>query len=461
MAIAVVLLHYNRWSNLRLALRALQEQTLPLSEFYVVVADDGSTDGTVDEMRHLVNAPEWEGHLRFVSGGPHHEARISRIHNIGIANVPPECSFFLLLASDMCLAPDALAQVSQLHQQHPHAVIITRLDWLPPMTHAEIERTWDERGFTGLYQYIPEYLMKLVQHTPVGKEPRPLKETATLEPLDTRPFHPVYGLPVELFWRVGGYDEGMSGYGFQELEFGVRLQQQQVDMVTTMEIRALHIWHPKDPQVNDRVPWQRQQNTDYVLRKHGPHPSPLHYRVWNYWRHYHRDHRGMVALNRESRQLYAINEARTHFLRLPHAGWLFPLGFSTADLEYIEAHALTPMSDMGEATDPLGECSVGLLQADLETALAQRVNAEYPELPPEPASEEEDNVAAVREAFLNEAFFNYDTVRTMSDRLPFAQTPGIGMVIKIVARLVLTGRVWAAERHLLHAMLDRSADSPP
>ena len=28
MSIAVVLLHYNRWANLRLALRALREQTL-------------------------------------------------------------------------------------------------------------------------------------------------------------------------------------------------------------------------------------------------------------------------------------------------------------------------------------------------------------------------------------------------------------------------------------------------
>ncbi len=43
LSIAVVLLHYNRWANLRFALRALKEQTLPLSEFHIVVADDGST----------------------------------------------------------------------------------------------------------------------------------------------------------------------------------------------------------------------------------------------------------------------------------------------------------------------------------------------------------------------------------------------------------------------------------
>jgi GT2 family glycosyltransferase len=458
MSLGVVLLHYNRWSNLRLALRALKEQTLPLSEFHVVVADDGSTDRTVDEMRHLVRSPEWQGRLRLVSGGPHYGTRISRIFNIGIANLPPECTFFVLLASDMCLAPEALEQFARLHQQHPQSVIITRLDWLPPMPHADIEQIWDTDGFAGLFNCIPEQLMHLVEHTPVGKEPRPLSETATLEPMNSRIFHPVYGVPTELYWRVGGYNEEMVGYGFQDLDFGIRLAQQDLSMITSMEVRALHIWHPKDAEINDLVPWQRQKNTDYMLRKHGSHQNPLTVRKWNYWRHYQRVHGGTILYFVGGEPgLFAVNNERTHCLRLPHAGWLHPLGFSTRDVEFVQQDVLSALTDMGEAADPLNECDFLTLVDDLNTVLEERSKVWQATQVATLLQPHVDHNSRLES--LHQHFHEYDLARLRADRLPGAKVPVFGFLIRVLGRIVFAGKVWASERQLLKEIIGTLAEN--
>lgn len=450
MPIAIVLLHYNRWANLRLALRALQEQTLPLAEFHVIVADDGSTDATVEEMTRLVATPEWMGHLHLVSGGPHHGARLSRIHNIGIANIPHECTFFIILASDMCMAPNALEQMARLHQQHPQAVIITRLDWLPPKTHEEIEAAWNEQGFAGVANLVPNAPMDWLGQTLVGKETRALRETATVELMDSNVLHPVYGLPTTLFWEMGGYNEAMVGYGWQELEFAIRLEQRRVPMITTMEIRSLHIWHEKDIAIRDDVEWQRQKNTAFILREYGKQPKPAHYRKWNYWRHYHKTQNGVVVYVSDANAgLYVLNEPRNHFLRLPHAGWLHALGFSTKDVLVVQSDTLQALSDAGAAEDPLGECDFSTLIEDLETLLADRLGGRYVQ----PLSTQ--TATSHNAQPLQELFAEYDALRVQADVSPISKLPLIGSVLRMFLRVMLLGKVWAAERQLFRGMLQQ------
>lgn len=450
MPIAVVLLHYNRWANLRLALRALQEQTLPLAEFHVIVADDGSTDETVEEMTRLVAAPEWMGHLHLVSGGPHHGARLSRIHNIGIANIPHECSFFIILASDMCMAPDALEQMARLHQQHPQAVIITRLDWLPPKPHAEIEAAWDEQGFAGVANLVPNAPMDWLGQTLVGEETRALRETATVELMDSNILHPVYGLPTTLFWEMGGYNEAMVGYGWQELEFAIRLEQRRVPMITTMEIGSLHIWHEKDSAIRDEVEWQRQKNTAFILREYGAQPKPAHYRKWNYWRHYHKAQNGTVVYVTDANAgLYVLNEPRTHILRLPHAGWLHALGFSMRDVLFVQRDTLPSLIDAGAAEDPLGECDFSTLIEDLEHLLAERLAGRFVQPASVPARIPRNYQP------LQELFAQYDAMRVQADVAPAAKLPVVGSVLRMFLRVLLLGKVWAAERQLLQAILQQ------
>jgi glycosyltransferase involved in cell wall biosynthesis len=77
---AVVPVH-NRRDNLELLLRSLEHQTC--TDFHVVVADDGSTDGTAELVRRLARSPVWGERLEWVDCGPNRGVRTGRTRNIG------------------------------------------------------------------------------------------------------------------------------------------------------------------------------------------------------------------------------------------------------------------------------------------------------------------------------------------------------------------------------------------
>jgi hypothetical protein len=78
---------------------------------------------------------------------------------------------------------------------------------------------------------------------------------------------------------------------------------------------------------------------------------------------------------------------------------------------------------------------------DLEARLMQRLAPA--ETPPDDFSE----LRAQLEA--------YDVMRTKPDMVPGANLPVIGVVIRSAVRVLLLGKVWAAERQLLLALVEQ------
>src|SRR5947209_9616549 len=106
MSVGVVIPTYNRRHNLVYTLQSLAWQTY--QDFHVVIADDGSTDGTRQLIEQLMHQAPWQGRLRWVgcgsnSGYGHHRAK-----NIGAANLPQECTFMLMLDSDIIFNTDVI-----------------------------------------------------------------------------------------------------------------------------------------------------------------------------------------------------------------------------------------------------------------------------------------------------------------------------------------------------------------
>lgn len=83
--IGAVVPTYNREANLELLLASLERQSS--AGFQVVVADDGSTDGTGALIARLAQRPVWRGRLARISCGPHQGVRTGRARNIGAANL--------------------------------------------------------------------------------------------------------------------------------------------------------------------------------------------------------------------------------------------------------------------------------------------------------------------------------------------------------------------------------------
>lgn len=322
MIVGIVIPTYNRLPNLRLALEVLSRQTM--QDFYVVVADSGSTDGTRDAVEQLAHEPQWREKLRWVGCGKHEGYRVARTKNIGVANLPDECSLLVSMDSDVLLESTALEIYATIHTRHPEALIVGGLDWLPPLSHAEIRTVIERHGLEGLRQRVPTTPPQRVEGTTVGPDGRPF----SLDTDAVRPFRVKWalinnvGIPLQIFHALGGFDEGMVGYGFDDSELGMRAVKQNIPCLLLKQLWGVHIWHPK-PAPPDRL-LESQRNLDYVLRKHGPIEDLEDDIDWSYWRHYHQERGGRVV--EVEQELWAVSISGSQRLRLPDRSWIRRLG---------------------------------------------------------------------------------------------------------------------------------------
>jgi glycosyltransferase involved in cell wall biosynthesis len=113
--ISIVTPTYNRRLSLDRLLEGLREQTYPASQFELVVADDGSTDGTVEHLRGLQLA--YALHVfQQAHAGPA-EAR-----NLGVANARGRLVLFL--DDDVLPAPTLIEEHVRTHGEATDLVVI-------------------------------------------------------------------------------------------------------------------------------------------------------------------------------------------------------------------------------------------------------------------------------------------------------------------------------------------------
>jgi hypothetical protein len=218
--IGAVVPAYNREDNLELLLASLERQSSTC--FHVVVADDGSTDGTAALVTRLAQRPVWRDRLTRVSCGPNQGVRTGRARNIGAANLNPGTQLLLMLDTDLVLQPDAITMFAAAHARHPGRVLFGAVDWLPPTDRSEALSLVTAGQVDALRQRIPGPLSARVAGTFVGPELRsdlfrlPAGEPVPLRPQWALPLNSAW--PLDLYWAIGGFDETMTGYGYQDME---------------------------------------------------------------------------------------------------------------------------------------------------------------------------------------------------------------------------------------------------
>jgi glycosyltransferase involved in cell wall biosynthesis len=267
MALGVVVPVHDRRENLEILLASLLNQTY--DDLAVVIADDGSTDGTRELVTAAAADPAWRGRLRWIGCGPHQGVRVGRARNIGAANLPADVEFMVMLDSDLVLQPDALAQFADGFARHPDSVQFGPLHWLPRLDPGEVLAAVR----AGDVASLREHLMLDGENVPV---PMPVLDEGTLigpeirfslfgglgpvdpdEPLGLRPYWmipPNSGWPLDIFRSVGGFDERLTGYGWADFDLGVRVAAAGVTAVARPELWALHVWHTKDLSAPEESP---------------------------------------------------------------------------------------------------------------------------------------------------------------------------------------------------------------
>lgn len=360
--IGVVIPTYNQLEQLKLCVGILSWQTM--KEFVVVLADDGSDDGTREWVKYTQEAAFWSNRLSLVSGGPHRGRRLGRCINLGVANLPADVWLVLLLSPDVLLHPYALAAYLDWHSTYPNTLFAGRVDWLPPMERTDIHRILNTGGLNELTTHLqrnmpleqvpttlngPEYRSRLglpFANKPADAEPKPMQR----EWLSSMNL----AYPPRLHWYVGGFDEQMCGAGYEDLDFAERLALEEMEMVGVETAACLHLYH------DDHAvpPMEAQRNLDYLIRKYLLHGYPAsvieHYTAqtdWQYWWHYNRE-RGAEVVSADG-TLWVVNAARTHRMQLPDEAWLAALGFPRYEVHVIAPEELEAFENMGLAADPL------------------------------------------------------------------------------------------------------------
>ncbi len=234
MEISVIVPTFNNRRVLEKTLEALQVQTFPATDYEIVVADDGSTDGTAE----MVAAMRGPAPIRYVT-----QANCGRSAARNMGARAARGRILLFVDSDFWATPTLLAE------HHAH---------YPP----EVRR----RGVQGRWIVHPA-----ARVTPFMKTKEITPDLTVRRRRNLSPFHVTtrnFSMLHRDLDEIGGFDEGFGGYGWEDIELGLRLHAR--DVIFEYEPRAVgHHHHVEDLEGTRQKLRQAGKGAVYFWRKHG------------------------------------------------------------------------------------------------------------------------------------------------------------------------------------------------
>jgi len=178
--VSVIIPTYNRWWILKKSLEALFNQSYPKDKYEIILIDDGSTDDTETMIESLSPSCKFK-YLR-------NEKRmgIPRTRNRGIRKARGE--YIIFTDSDVVVIPDFIAQHMSYHKKYQDVIVNGELIWVPSFKQ-------------------------------IGKKRKSIFDLS-FSPFDTANV----SVARKHLLEVGGFDEDLLAYGWQDLELGYRLR---------------------------------------------------------------------------------------------------------------------------------------------------------------------------------------------------------------------------------------------
>lgn len=203
--ITVQVCTYNRRALLGTVLGALFDQDLDPNDYEIVLVDDGSTDGSYDEVVARVSPPCALHVVRQKNAG------LARGRNVGLERARGE--IILFMDDDVLPTRGLLSAHLRFHRSHPRSICragvinVAGFDDLPPARYS-----W--RNYSGAYFWTTNV-----------------------------------SLPLALVREAGGFDERFREYGWEDLELGFRLRQMGVPSLLARDALVYH-YKPPVPRAN-------------------------------------------------------------------------------------------------------------------------------------------------------------------------------------------------------------------
>jgi len=245
-----------------LTLTSFEAQTYPKQQFEVIVADDGSADGT----KEMVEGFQASYALIYVAS-PEQRGR-SAIRNLGLSQAKGK--FVIFCDADFLVLPDFLRTINQYHQKYPKSVLSGfPHSWDNAYTHYYPDFSPEEKGHcqntleaSGLWNPDLEAATEVV---PLITQTDILQQTETLRKVIFPSFMPVttkkqfaktdvapwmllvtrcVSIRRSQLTRVGGFNEQFILYGLEDWDLGYRLHQLKIPFNSINEVVGVHQEHP-------------------------------------------------------------------------------------------------------------------------------------------------------------------------------------------------------------------------
>lgn len=243
--LSIVIPYKQRLENIRAVFTSLTEQTLPSSEFEVVVGVMEYCEDYVAMCRDFTDI------LEITSVLVHGEWNTSRARNLGLRHASGR--IVVVVDADVILAPDTLWNLYHRHYRHgqqvcvlgqmvgyDEAVVSHDTDPTEALPYAHYRKIMADLGPAD--RALLDRRWGADHVSAFGRFPWAFAKTGLMAlPLDAVREH---GLLL---------DEGFRDWGPEDQEWGLRITQSGIPMVLGQDVYGLHLPHPRDLEAQDRA----------------------------------------------------------------------------------------------------------------------------------------------------------------------------------------------------------------
>jgi glycosyltransferase involved in cell wall biosynthesis len=230
--ITVQLCTYNRRELLGRVMSALFHQNFDPDDYEIVLVDDGSNDGTYEEVIARL-APPCAFHLVRQDN-----AGLARARNVGIERARGK--IILFIDDDVLATPNLLSAHANFHERNARsicrgvAINVNSFDRLPPPSYSV-------RNYSGAYFWTTNV-----------------------------------SAPLALIKEAGSFDERFREYGWEDLELGFRLRSMGIRSILARDAVVYHHKPPLSPPQFSRISRQARGQARTAIQFLDKHP---HWRI--------------------------------------------------------------------------------------------------------------------------------------------------------------------------------------
>ena len=255
--VSIIIPTYNRSGLLKLSLESLSLQTLPKNYFEVIVVDDGSTDDT----KAIVERFSVKINIKYL----HQENkgyRVAAARNKGILN--SEGEICVLLDCGILVASNAIEEHINSHSSNSNQAVLGYIYDFDEYNENEqylIELNIDPALTDSYFSKLEDLNLLDLRESTFKK----LGDDLSLWPAPWAIFYTGYlSIRKETIMKVGLFDESFTSWGFEDIDYGLLMFVNNVQIVLNRNLKSIHVPHEKSRAV---IGEEVIKNTKKILHK--------------------------------------------------------------------------------------------------------------------------------------------------------------------------------------------------